>query len=531
MRSTRAWRATSRARSRQAPWSSRRTRARIAAASAWRSTRPAGSSSSPSSAANTCSAQSTSGASSQRSTFTVTSRSASSMRRVSSRTAAASSGPAPARSSHGTGSPTTASASERKRSLRRNTSPTGTTGKAPPVRAAAPSAMRAAPVLSGTSDGSLWLVPSGKIPTASPPASASKRGAEGVLVGAHLRRVVLGPVHRDRAGAAHQPPHRRVAEERRLRQEAHRPPGRGDHRGGVQQRVGVVGDQQRGAARRHPPARHLEAVEGAQRQRGDPREEGEEPHGGAGEGARSVTCAVYSCAAGADPAPFKASRGPRAARDGRRRCRGSASRSGPSAPRRGWATRTRRPSAGATCARATRCRCAASAWTRPTATSWTWTSARRRASRGRRPTPPTVVILHGLEGCSQSGYVLQTMRELAARGIRAAAMNFRTCGGEPNRLARFYHSGETGDLGFVLRLLGERWPDAPLGAVGSRWAATCCSSTWARRRGGAPARRGRRLGPLRPGGRRRQHGARGWAASTPRASCAPCAQSTGRSAR
>ncbi|MET0395566.1 MAG: hydrolase [Longimicrobiaceae bacterium] len=82
------------------------------------------------------------------------------------------------------------------------------------------------------------------------------------------------------------------------------------------------------------------------------------------------------------------------------------------------------------------------------------------------PAAAVVVILHGLEGCSQSGYVLQTMRELAARGVRAAALNFRTCGGEPNRLARFYHSGETGDLGFVLRLLAGRWPDAPLGAVG-----------------------------------------------------------------
>lgn len=79
---------------------------------------------------------------------------------------------------------------------------------------------------------------------------------------------------------------------------------------------------------------------------------------------------------------------------------------------------------------------------------------------------PTVMILHGLEGCSQSGYVLQTMRELAGHGVRAAAMNFRTCGGEPNRLARFYHSGETGDVGFVLGLVAERYPGAPLGAVG-----------------------------------------------------------------
>lgn len=79
---------------------------------------------------------------------------------------------------------------------------------------------------------------------------------------------------------------------------------------------------------------------------------------------------------------------------------------------------------------------------------------------------PVTVILHGLEGSSGSGYVLQTMRELAGRGIRAVAMNFRTCGGGPNRLARFYHSGETGDLGFVLRLLAERYPRAPLLAVG-----------------------------------------------------------------
>lgn len=79
---------------------------------------------------------------------------------------------------------------------------------------------------------------------------------------------------------------------------------------------------------------------------------------------------------------------------------------------------------------------------------------------------PTAVILHGLEGCSLSGYVLQTLRELAGRGVRGVALNFRTCGGEPNRLARFYHSGETGDLGFVLDLLSRRYPRAPLGAAG-----------------------------------------------------------------
>lgn len=79
---------------------------------------------------------------------------------------------------------------------------------------------------------------------------------------------------------------------------------------------------------------------------------------------------------------------------------------------------------------------------------------------------PVVLVLHGLEGCSDSGYVRQLCAELAARGMRAAALNFRSRGGEPNRLRRFYHSGETGDTAFVLGRLRERWPRVPIGAVG-----------------------------------------------------------------
>ena len=52
------------------------------------------------------------------------------------------------------------------------------------------------------------------------------------------------------------------------------------------------------------------------------------------------------------------------------------------------------------------------------------------------------------------------------RGLGAAAINFRSCSGEPNRLARFYHSGDTGDLDFVVKqLLAER-PGRPLALAG-----------------------------------------------------------------
>lgn len=79
---------------------------------------------------------------------------------------------------------------------------------------------------------------------------------------------------------------------------------------------------------------------------------------------------------------------------------------------------------------------------------------------------PLVLLLHGLEGSARRGYAINMYRELAERGIRALGLNFRSCSGEPNRTARFYHSGETTDIRFVLELLAERYPDVPRGAVG-----------------------------------------------------------------
>jgi len=79
---------------------------------------------------------------------------------------------------------------------------------------------------------------------------------------------------------------------------------------------------------------------------------------------------------------------------------------------------------------------------------------------------PLVLLLHGLEGSSHSGYIYETIRQLATHGIRAAALNFRGCSGEPNRAPRAYHSGETGDLAFVINWLVEKFPGAPLAAVG-----------------------------------------------------------------
>ena len=59
---------------------------------------------------------------------------------------------------------------------------------------------------------------------------------------------------------------------------------------------------------------------------------------------------------------------------------------------------------------------------------------------------PMVLLLHGLAGSPSSPYIRDHAAALADAGIPVVAMCFRGCSGEPNRLPRGYHSGETADL-------------------------------------------------------------------------------------
>lgn len=61
------------------------------------------------------------------------------------------------------------------------------------------------------------------------------------------------------------------------------------------------------------------------------------------------------------------------------------------------------------------------------------------------------IVLHGLEGNAGRAYVRGMVRALNRTGIDAAAVNFRGCSGEINRLPRFYHSGDTDDVRFLVR--------------------------------------------------------------------------------
>lgn len=78
---------------------------------------------------------------------------------------------------------------------------------------------------------------------------------------------------------------------------------------------------------------------------------------------------------------------------------------------------------------------------------------------------PLVLVLHGLEGNARRPYALLSYAALRRRGIAAVGLNFRSCGGEPNRLARSYHSGETGDASWVLDRLRTLHPGRTIGAL------------------------------------------------------------------
>ncbi len=81
-------------------------------------------------------------------------------------------------------------------------------------------------------------------------------------------------------------------------------------------------------------------------------------------------------------------------------------------------------------------------------------------------TGPIVILLHGLEGGSRSHYARGMLAARPRAGMRAVRMHFRGCSGEPNRLTRAYHSGDTGDIDFLVRTLKAREPQTPLSAIG-----------------------------------------------------------------
>ena len=79
---------------------------------------------------------------------------------------------------------------------------------------------------------------------------------------------------------------------------------------------------------------------------------------------------------------------------------------------------------------------------------------------------PLVVLFHGLEGDSRGHYALTLLDAVRKQGWRGVVPHFRGCSGEPNRLPRAYHSGDSAEIEMILRRLRHEHPAVPLFAVG-----------------------------------------------------------------
>ncbi|GAC1420980.1 MAG: hypothetical protein NVSMB62_15500 [Acidobacteriaceae bacterium] len=79
-----------------------------------------------------------------------------------------------------------------------------------------------------------------------------------------------------------------------------------------------------------------------------------------------------------------------------------------------------------------------------------WQPAAVRQSR------PTAILVHGLEGSSNSQYVVGNADKLWRAGANVVRMNMRNCGGTESLTPTLYHSGLSGDVGAVMRHFAER---------------------------------------------------------------------------
>jgi len=89
-----------------------------------------------------------------------------------------------------------------------------------------------------------------------------------------------------------------------------------------------------------------------------------------------------------------------------------------------------------------------------------WQTAEGRAGR------LTLILIHGLEGSSDSRYILGIAARAWAAGFNVVRMNMRNCGGTERLTPTLYHSGLSGDVAAVARHFTARFALERVALVG-----------------------------------------------------------------
>jgi len=89
-----------------------------------------------------------------------------------------------------------------------------------------------------------------------------------------------------------------------------------------------------------------------------------------------------------------------------------------------------------------------------------WQPEEVRAAR------PTAIIVHGLEGSSESQYVVGNANKLWRAGCNVVRMNMRNCGGTEALSPTLYHSGLSNDVLMVMNFFVERYKLESMSLIG-----------------------------------------------------------------
>ncbi|MFO0966802.1 MAG: alpha/beta fold hydrolase [Gemmataceae bacterium] len=85
---------------------------------------------------------------------------------------------------------------------------------------------------------------------------------------------------------------------------------------------------------------------------------------------------------------------------------------------------------------------------------------------GWAPGGPQAVLVHGLGGCHQSGYMIRVTNRLAERGWRVVRVDMRGAGAGAGRASRLYNAAGSGDIRCVVDHVRAEAPDSPTALVG-----------------------------------------------------------------
>ena len=91
-----------------------------------------------------------------------------------------------------------------------------------------------------------------------------------------------------------------------------------------------------------------------------------------------------------------------------------------------------------------------------------------------RTRSPTLIVVHGLEGSSNSPYMLGVTHKAYHYGFNVARLNLRNCGGTEHQTETLYHAGQSDDVRLVVKTLIQQDGLDQIGIIGFSMGGNIC---------------------------------------------------------